>query len=266
MDNSLNPKLLDILDISNEDFINASSYSPVMNTPNTHVTHRSAFNWLRAACCGTTAHARFSNAEDQTCADEVLREAKGQGQVCVRVNSELFAASGSICLLGPATDFSSGSKFFFLTCAHNFIHFRDDNQRNGTRTEGMEEEAGNEAVHCATAAVFHYSKLGPENYAVKAQVLDFRTHPKFLDGPSSCAGFDIAVGLLTGNFEKAPRCENSYWSYFEYQAPLRIGDEICVVGYPAEKAGYAYNMSGTISGILDVANGGKLLVSLYGVI
>eukprot|EP00026_Physarum_polycephalum_P009970 Phypoly_transcript_10112.p1 GENE.Phypoly_transcript_10112~~Phypoly_transcript_10112.p1 ORF type:complete len:347 (+),score=45.78 Phypoly_transcript_10112:102-1142(+) len=287
MDSKTQPKVLDKLDISDEDFVCASSFTPAMNThvTHTHYAQRDSLEWLRTACvwCGTIEH----DAQTQSC--EVLRDARGVGQLCVCINAEFFVGSGSVCLLGPSTDFTTGTKYFFLTCAHNFLHYkstdqpkeagetRDDNEgkeEKGNETETktgedidatkepgieMETKTRDKEWHEATAAVFHYGKVGPETYAVRSQVLDFRIHPKFRSGTQGCAGFDVAVGLLAGNFENAPRCENSYWSYYEYLAPLRVGEAICVVGYPSERGGSLHKLNGTIGGIVDVAGGGKLL-------
>lgn len=274
------PKLLDRLDISDEDFISASSFTPNINTQSTRA-RRNTWERLRNACawcaCANAGEAQRIVIEENN--GEILRDAQGQGQVCVRINSEFFVGSGSVCLLGPSIDFSCGTKFFFLSCAHNFIHSPSNQRKEGVIEDqehgsGIEVTMSDSAVGMsqrkeisetgwqeATAAVFHYSKTGPENYGVRAQVLDFRIHPKYKAGAQPCAAFDIVVGLLAGNFENAPSCANSYWSYYEYQAPLCVGDEICMVGYPAEKAGRAYKTYSTIAEILDAPNGGKLLVS-----
>lgn len=217
----------------------ASTYNPIYNIK------------LQQPACSHASRATFTQmTQSLACEDaELVRDAHGQGQLCVLVDDEFFVSSGSICLLGPSSDFKpANAKFFFITCAHNFFH-----------EHKLELDVNNEGWVWkeATSAVVHYAKEAPTKYAVKAQVKEVRVHPKYSNMPG---GYDFALGLLEGKFSEAPCSGLAYWSYYEYISPV-IGDKICVIGYPAIKLGFAYSQSGTIAGVTDTVAGGKLLVS-----
>lgn len=79
-------------------------------------------------------------------------------------------------------------------------------------------------------------------------------HPEYLKRPRIHDGFDIAVATFDLNNALPPlpdidrfkrKCIKSM-PYFTASFHHNIGDEILIIGYPGEKQGYLYEMTGTI--------------------
>jgi len=163
-----------------------------------------------------------------------------QGQICGLFEDEYFNGSGTVCVFGKQF---KNNKFFLLTCAHNFVQV---DKGLGKKIKYMDSMR------------YDYSKTHESKFNT-SYVSNISIFPGYLENPDIIQGFDIAIGLLDGEFNNAPFSKNSQWSTIDDEE-CKNGDVICVIGYPGEYNEKLYKMEGTIFEIRKLENGRKLIL------
>ena len=162
-----------------------------------------------------------------------------QGQICSKIDNESYVGSGTVNIHGNSFE----QKYFLLTCAHNFVQI---------------ERGLSEKISYCDSARYDYSKDGKKCFN-KSWVTKYSIYPGYQENPSILCGYDLAIGVLNGDFKNAPVSRNSFWSDIE-ESDAQIGDTICIIGYPGEYDGVLYKMEGKIKKLEDVKGGNKLIL------
>lgn len=119
-----------------------------------------------------------------------------------------------------------------VTCAHNFVL---SDQVHGT-------------FEYPTKVMFYLVRQGQHKYIHKTRVTAFKVHPGYFANPSIYSGCDLAIATL----EEAPMfcaggCGHGEVGFQTLPHPHILDRGVSVVGYPGEKSGMVYGMTGKVS-------------------
>jgi len=179
----------------------------------------------------------------------------------LRITPTLGLASGSIGQLVMTFDdgknyvgtasiirFSSNTRDFLLTCAHNFAF----------TVPGISDDITKKAV----GGYFYKGRHDKTTYRGKFKILRWVVHPKYPHKEVNAwrSGYDIAIAEFDKRSYKDDEviAQNSAWA-IDADNRVHKGSSIKIWGYPGEKAGSQYGMQGNVLHLKTTSAGGKII-------